>query len=199
MTAFINKPDFLSTLPDKPGVYKHIGEGGVLLYVGKAKSIKKRVSSYFYNQKQNGKTRMLISRIIDVQYIVVEDDFEALLLENSLIKKYKPKYNILMRDDKSYPYIMLSSHTHPRLTAHRGSKRGAGELFGPYPSGWAVKESLRVMQKIFPIRQCEDAYYKARTRPCLQYQLQRCSAPCVEGHVSDKDYAQTVQLARLFL
>lgn len=190
---------FLNQVTEQSGVYRMYNSSDDVIYVGKAKNLKKRLSSYFRKNLDSVKTQSLVSHIHHIDVTVTHTETEAFILENNYIKKYKPKYNILMRDDKSYPYIMLSSHAHPRLTAHRGSKRGAGELFGPYPSGWAVKESLRVMQKIFPIRQCEDAYYKARTRPCLQYQLQRCSAPCVKGHVSDEDYAQTVQLARLFL
>jgi excinuclease ABC subunit C len=121
------------------------------------------------------------------------------LLENNFIKKYKPRYNVVMRDDKSYPFIFLSDHEHPRLSFHRGPQKKKGEYFGPYPSAWSVRESLRSMQRIFPVRQCEDSYYRARSRPCLQYQMQRCSAPCVEGYVSDEEYKEQVNFARLFL
>jgi excinuclease ABC subunit C len=130
---------------------------------------------------------------------VVNSETEAFLLENNFIKKYKPRYNVVMRDDKSYPFIFLSDHEHPRLSFHRGPQKKKGEYFGPYPSAWSVRESLRSMQRIFPVRQCEDSYYRARSRPCLQYQMQRCSAPCVEGYVSDEEYKEQVNFARLFL
>jgi excinuclease ABC subunit C len=130
---------------------------------------------------------------------VVHSEAEAFILENNYIKKYKPRYNVLLRDDKSYPFIFLSDHVHARLSNHRGPKKLKGEYFGPYPSAWAVRESLRTMQRLFPIRQCEDSYYRARTRPCLQYQLQRCAGPCVEGLVTDEEYDHQVGLARLFL
>jgi excinuclease ABC subunit C len=130
---------------------------------------------------------------------VVNSETEAFLLENNFIKKYKPRYNVVMRDDKSYPFIFLSDHEHPRLSFHRGPQKKKGEYFGPYPSAWSVRESLRSMQRIFPVRQCEDSYYRARSRPCLQYQMQRCSAPCVEGYVSDEEYNEQVNFARLFL
>lgn len=165
----------------------------------KQKNLKKRVSSYFRMNVDNAKTRSLVLQIANMDVTVVNSETEAFLLENNFIKKYKPRYNVVMRDDKSYPFIFLSDHQHPRLSFHRGPQKKKGEYFGPYPSAGAVRESLRSMQRIFPVRQCEDSYYRARSRPCLQYQMQRCSAPCVEGYVSDEEYNEQIDLARLFL
>lgn len=198
MTQF-DHTAFLRTLTSQPGVYRMYNDQGDVIYVGKAKNLKKRVSSYFRKQLDNAKTRSLVASIANMDITVVNSETEAFLLENNFIKKYKPRYNVVMRDDKSYPFIFLSSHTHPRLSFHRGPQKKKGEYFGPYPSAWAVRESLRTMQKIFPVRQCEDSYYRARSRPCLQYQMKRCSAPCVEGYVSDDEYKEQVDLARLFL
>ncbi len=174
-------------------------EAGDVIYVGKAKNLKKRVSSYFKQTVDSPKTKALVSQIAQMDVTVVNSETEAFLLENNFIKKYRPRYNVLLRDDKSYPFIFLSDHEHPRLSFHRGPQKKKGEYFGPYPSAWAVRESLRSMQKLFPVRQCEDSYYRARSRPCLQYQMQRCSAPCVKGYVSDDEYAEQVQWVRLFL
>ncbi|MBU3022834.1 excinuclease ABC subunit UvrC [Aestuariibacter sp. A3R04] len=190
---------FLRNLTAQPGVYRMYNDQGDVIYVGKAKNLKKRVSSYFRKHVDNAKTRSLVATIADMDVTVVNSETEAFLLENNFIKKYKPRYNVVMRDDKSYPFIFLSSHNHPRLSFHRGPQKQKGEYFGPYPSAWAVRESLRTMQKIFPVRQCEDSYYRSRSRPCLQYQMKRCSAPCVEGYVSDEEYDEQVDLARLFL
>ena len=190
---------FLKNLTSQPGVYRMYNVQEEVIYVGKAKNLKKRVSSYFRVNLDNSKTRSLVSQIANMDVTVVNSETEAFLLENNFIKKYKPRYNVVMRDDKSYPFIFLSDHEHPRLSFHRGPKKKKGEYFGPYPSAWSVRESLRSMQKIFPVRQCEDSYYRARSRPCLQYQMKRCSAPCVEGHVSDEEYKEQVNFARLFL
>lgn len=190
---------FLKNLTSQPGVYRMYNAQEEVIYVGKAKNLKKRVSSYFRLNLDNSKTRSLVSQITNMDVTVVNSETEAFLLENNFIKKYKPRYNVVMRDDKSYPFIFLSDHEHPRLSFHRGPKKKKGEYFGPYPSAWSVRESLRSMQKIFPVRQCEDSYYRARSRPCLQYQMKRCSAPCVEGHVSDEEYKEQVNFARLFL
>lgn len=190
---------FLKTLTHQPGVYRMYNEAGDVIYVGKAKNLKKRVSSYFKQTVDNPKTKALVSQIAQMDVTVVNSETEAFLLENNFIKKYRPRYNVLLRDDKSYPFIFLSDHEHPRLSFHRGPQKKKGEYFGPYPSAWAVRESLRSMQKLFPVRQCEDSYYRARSRPCLQYQMQRCSAPCVKGYVSDDEYAEQVQWVRLFL
>ncbi|MFC3031648.1 excinuclease ABC subunit UvrC [Pseudoalteromonas fenneropenaei] len=189
---------FLKTLSSEPGVYRMYDNEEQVIYVGKAKNLKKRVSSYFRSNIPDGKTRALVSNIHHIEVMLTNTETEALILESNLIKKYQPRYNILLRDDKSYPYIYLSAHQHPRLAFHRGSRKAKGEYFGPFPSSAAVADSLRLMQKIFPVRQCEDAYYRARSRPCLQYQLKRCSAPCV-GKVSDMDYQEQVGMVRQFL
>lgn len=198
ITEFDSK-DFLRNLTPQPGVYRMYNAKDEVIYVGKAKNLKKRVTSYFRKNVDSIKTASLVRNIADMDVTVVHSETEAFILENNFIKKYKPRYNVVLRDDKSYPFIFLSDHTHPRLSLHRGPKKLAGEYFGPYPSAWAVRESLRTMQKLFPIRQCEDAYYRARSRPCLQYQLKRCAGPCVEGLVTDEDYQQQIDLARLFL
>ncbi len=169
-----------------------------IIYVGKAKQLKKRLASYFRKDVGSNKTRALVKQIAAIDVTVTHTEGEALLLENNYIKKYQPKYNILLRDDKSYPYLLITDHKHPKLGLHRGGKKVKGEYFGPYPTVGAVWESLRLMQKLFPIRQCEDSYYRARSRPCLQYQLGRCSAPCVDK-ISQEDYQQQVELAKLFL
>jgi len=198
-TTEFDSKDFLKNLTAQPGVYRMYNSKNEVIYVGKAKNLKKRVTSYFRKNVDSIKTASLVRNIADMDVTIVNSETEAFILENNFIKKYKPRYNVVLRDDKSYPFIFLSDHTHPRLSLHRGPKKLAGEYFGPYPSAWAVRESLRTMQKLFPIRQCEDAYYRARSRPCLQYQLKRCAGPCVEGLVSDEDYQQQIDLARLFL
>ena len=190
---------FLKVVTEQPGVYRMTDNTGCIIYVGKAKNLKKRLSSYFRTNVDSAKTRALVSNIADIQVTVTLTETEALILEHNLIKQHRPKYNILLRDDKSYPYIFLSSHQHPRLSLHRGVRKQKGEYFGPYPSGYAVKESLHVIQKIFPIRQCEDSVYNNRSRPCLLYQLKRCSGPCVSGLISDEQYIEQVNLARMFL
>jgi excinuclease ABC subunit C len=189
---------FLKTVPGLPGVYRMYSEKLQVIYVGKAKDLKKRLASYFRRNVDSVKTRALVAHIATVEFTVTNSETEALILENNLIKQYMPKYNVLLRDDKSFPYILLTDHKHPRITAHRGPKKIAGQYFGPYPSAGAVWESLKLLQKVIPVRQCEDGFYRARTRPCLQYQLKLCSAPCV-GKVSDEAYADQVRLTRLFL
>lgn len=175
------------------------GSGGATLYVGKAKDLKKRLSSYFRKNLDNNKTRSLVSQIQGIEITVTHTEGEALLLENNLIKSLRPRYNILLRDDKSYPYIYLSSDDEfPRLGFHRGAKKAKGRYFGPYPSAGAVRETLNLIQKLFPIRQCEDSFYRNRSRPCLQYQIKRCTAPCV-GFVDRETYSQDVFHAILFL
>lgn len=190
---------FLKTVPHQPGVYRMVDVNSTIIYVGKAKDLAKRLSSYFRRNPGSEKTRALVRHIHDIQLTVTHTETEALILEHNLIKQYQPKYNVLLRDDKSYPYIVLSEHKHPRLALHRGPRRLKGEYFGPYPSGGAVRESLHQLQKLFPIRQCEDVVYANRSRPCLLYQLKRCSGPCVRGLVSDEEYLSQVELTRLFL
>lgn len=190
---------FLSAVTHQSGVYRMYDSGGTVIYVGKAKDLKKRLASYFRTNVDSIKTRTLVRQIADIQVTVTHTETEALILEHNLIKQYQPRYNVLLRDDKSYPWIIITAHQHPRIGVHRGARKIKGDYFGPYPSGGAVRESLHLMQKIFPVRQCEDAVYANRSRPCLLYQLKRCAGPCVAGLVSEAEYAQQVDLARLFL
>ena len=189
---------FLKTLPGKPGVYRMQDAEGTVIYVGKASNLKKRVASYFQKNLSSPKTRVLVSRICNIEVTVTHTENEALLLENNLIKSLKPRYNVLYRDDKSYPYLYLSEQPFPRLGFHRGAQRAKGRYFGPYPSSGAVRETLSLLQKLFPIRQCEDNFYSNRSRPCLQYQIKRCTAPCV-GLVDSEQYQEDVRHAVMFL
>ena len=188
---------FLSTLPTRPGVYQMVGETDDVLYVGKARSLKSRVTAYFRASGLTTKTMALMAKVRDIRITVTNSETEALLLEQSLIKAEQPRFNVVLRDDKSYPYIHLTEHPFPRLTFHRGAKK-KGRYFGPYPSAAAVRDSLNILQKLFGIRPCEDGFFKNRSRPCLQHQIDRCSAPCVA--MIDRDqYAEDVRLAVLFL
>jgi excinuclease ABC subunit C len=198
-TSAFDAGDFLNTLTSRPGVYRMLDAQGTLLYVGKARNLKKRVSSYFRKTGLNAKTQALVSQIAGIEVTVTNTEGEALLLENNLIKQHLPRYNVLLRDDKSYPYVYLSTDQEfPRLSFHRGARRGKGRYFGPYPSSSAVRESLHLLQKLFRVRQCEDSFFRNRTRPCLQYQIKRCTAPCV-GYVSAAGYAEDVRNTVLFL
>ncbi|WP_369788575.1 excinuclease ABC subunit UvrC [Rouxiella sp. WC2420] len=172
---------------------------GTVIYVGKAKDLKKRLSSYFRVQVSSRKTETLVKNIEQIDVTVTHTETEALLLEHNYIKLYQPRYNVLLRDDKSYPLIFLSADNHPRLTIHRGAKHAKGEYFGPFPNSYAVRETLTLLQKLFPIRQCENSVYRNRSRPCLQYQIGRCLGPCVSGLVSEDEYKQQVDYVRLFL
>lgn len=190
---------FLSNVSHDPGVYRMFDDKGTVIYVGKAKDLKKRLASYFRTHLSSKKTEALVASIAHIETTITASETEALLLEHNYIKTYQPRYNVLLRDDKSYPYILLTKERHPRITAYRGSKKIQGEYFGPYPHAGAVRDTLSLLQKLFPIRQCENSVYNNRSRPCLQYQIGRCSAPCVAGYVSDEDYHQQVEFARLFL
>jgi len=194
-----NSKAFLSTVTSQPGVYRMYDATGTVIYVGKAKDLKKRLSSYFRTQVGSRKTEVLVSNIHNIDVTVTHTETEALLLEHNYIKLYQPRYNVLLRDDKSYPYIFLSGDPHPRLAMHRGAKHAKGEYFGPFPNGYAVRETLALLQKVFPIRQCENSVYRNRSRPCLQYQIGRCLGPCVAGLVSEEEYAQQTDYVRLFL
>ena len=195
----IDLTSFLANLTTCPGVYRMLDADGLVLYVGKAANLKKRVSSYFSKQDLSVKTRSLVSQIISIDVTVTRSETEALLLESNLIKSLRPKYNILMRDDKSYPYIYISSGNYPRIQSVRLKKKPQkGDYFGPFPSTTAVRETLNLIQKIFNIRNCDDSYFSARTRPCLQYQIKRCSAPCTRL-ISIPDYQQSLYDAKRFL
>ncbi|WP_034946425.1 excinuclease ABC subunit UvrC [Erwinia oleae] len=199
MNDVFDAPSFLKSVTSQPGVYRMYDAGGTVIYVGKAKDLKKRLSSYFRVNPGSRKTEALVASIRQIDVTVTHTETEALLLEHNYIKLYQPRYNVLLRDDKSYPYIFLSGDTHPRLASHRGAKHAKGEYFGPFPNGYAVRETLSLLQKIFPIRQCENSVYRNRSRPCLQYQIGRCLGPCVAGLVSEEEYAQQVAWVRLFL
>ncbi len=199
MSDLFDAKSFLKTVTSQPGVYRMYDAGGTVIYVGKAKDLKKRLTSYFRGNLASRKTEALVAQIQQIDVTVTHTETEALLLEHNYIKLYQPRYNVLLRDDKSYPYIFLSADTHPRLASHRGAKHAKGEYFGPFPNGYAVRETLSLLQKVFPVRQCENSVYRNRTRPCLQYQIGRCLGPCVAGLVSEEEYAQQIDYVRLFL
>ncbi|PIJ74164.1 excinuclease ABC subunit C [Erwinia sp. OLTSP20] len=190
---------FLKTVTSQPGVYRMYDSSDTVIYVGKAKDLKKRLSSYFRRQVGSRKTEALVENISHIDVTVTHTETEALLLEHNYIKLYQPRYNVLLRDDKSYPYIFLSADPHPRLAMHRGARQAKGEYFGPFPNGYAVRETLALLQKIFPVRQCENSVYRNRSRPCLQYQIGRCLGPCVAGLVTEEEYSQQTDYVRLFL
>jgi excinuclease ABC subunit C len=190
---------FLKSLTTRPGIYKMLNKEGEIIYIGKAKNLKNRVSSYFKPQTASPKQQAMVAKVAAIEVTVTHTEGEALLLECQQIKRYKPRYNICLRDDKSYPYIFLSTEQDfPRITLHRGAKNKRGRYFGPYPSAGAVRETLKLLQKIFPVRQCEDSVYNNRIRPCLQYQIERCTGPCV-GLIDKSAYAQDVDSTILFL
>lgn len=180
------------------GVYKMLDKNGTIIYVGKAKNLKKRLSSYLFTSKHDAKTESLVAQIASVETIVTANENEALLLENNLIKLLRPRYNILFKDDKSYPYLLLTQHTFPRLCVHRGARNIKGYYFGPFSNIGSIRDILNLLQKIFKLRQCGENFFRNRTRPCIQYQIKRCSAPCVD-YIDEKNYAVNVDLARKFL
>jgi len=189
---------FVQNLSGAPGIYRMLNAEGTVLYVGKARNLRKRVSSYFTRGAHNARTQAMLQRVATMDVTVTHTENEALLLEDNLIKALKPRYNILLRDDKSYPFIFISADKYPRLALHRGARREKGRYFGPYPSGSSVRESLNLLQKVFPIRQCEDSFFRNRSRPCLLYQIKRCTAPCV-GYIDPEAYAEDVRHLALFL
>jgi len=198
MEAFDGK-GFLRSLTHRPGAYRMLNAKGKVIYVGKARSLKKRVATYFQRSHADAKTAAMMRLVKGVEVTVTNTENEALILEYNLIKEHKPRFNVLLRDDKSYPYIYVSTdHKFPRLRFHRGARKGKGRYFGPYPSTSAVRKTLNELQKLFLIRQCPDTYFRNRTRPCLQYQIKRCTAPCV-GYVDETGYREDIDAAILFL
>ncbi len=196
--AFDSK-NFLANVGEKPGVYQMLADDQSILYVGKAKNLKNRLSSYFRQTGLPIKTQTMVKQIADINITVTHTENEALILEHNLIKKHLPRYNVLLRDSKSYPFIRIDdSHDFPSLTFYRGDRSEKGRYFGPYPGVSAIRETLKLIQKVLPVRQCDDVYFSNRSRPCLQHQIKRCSAPCVD-YISKKDYAADIDLAALFL
>ena len=196
-TAFDGKA-FVRNLTTSPGVYRMFDVDDALLYVGKARNLRKRVGNYFLKPNLEPRIASMVSQIARIEVTLTRTEGEALLLEAQLIKSLKPRYNIMLRDDKSYPYIFVSEDPFPRIVFHRGAKREKGRYFGPFPSAHAVRESLALMQKLFKVRQCENSYFRNRSRPCLQYQIGRCTAPCV-GFIDAAEYAEDVRHATMFL
>ena len=189
---------FIKRLPDRPGVYRMLDGDGKIVYVGKARSLKSRVGSYFRADKPHPKVQALVRVVATIEVTVTNSDTEALLLEHNLIKSHRPRFNVILRDDKSFPYLHLSAHEFPRLSFYRGSRKLPGRLFGPYPSASAVHETLNQLHKLFRLRSCKDAFFANRSRPCLEYQIGRCSAPCT-GLIDEASYARDVESAAMVL
>ena len=190
---------FAGSLAQRPGAYQMLDGKGRVIYVGKARNLRRRVASYFGGRPHDAKTMAMVARVADIRVTVTATEADALMLEYNLIKRHKPRFNVVLRDDKSYPYIRVrTDRKFPQVSFYRGSRRAAGRLFGPYPSAGSVRATLGQLQKLFQVRQCEDSYFSHRQRPCLQYQIQRCTAPCV-GLVSAEDYRRDIEHAMMFL
>ena len=188
----------IKKFPSLPGIYRMINDKNEIIYIGKAKDIKKRVNSYFGKNHASPRTKMMVSNINSIEFTVTNTEAEALILENNLIRNHMPRYNVIFRDDKSYPYLKISGDQYPRISFHRGAQKKDQNYFGPFPNSPAVRDSIKLLQKVFLLRTCENSVFKNRSRPCMEHQIQRCSAPCV-NLISEEDYKEDIDQAMMFL